>query len=263
MNSTTFEVGTDLTRGPAIPKRWLWRAYLTEAQYESVRMFRTPAFAFPFLLLPAALYLFFGALMGVAKDPKTAIQVFTGFAVFGVMGPGMFGFGMVLAVERERGLLTLKRALPMPAAANLIAKMLMAMLFSVIVMATMIAAAVSLGHLPLTVGRGLAVTVILTLGSLPFSAIGLFIGARATSRTAAAFVNLIYLPMIYLSSILIPLPKSIHAISLASPAFYLNQLALRAIGAPSYGATVVDIAILAGLTVLLTALAIRRLARVG
>jgi ABC-2 type transport system permease protein len=117
--------------------------------------------------------------------------------------------------------------------------------------------------LPASVGRGFAITVILTLGSLPFSAIGLFIGARATSRTAPAFVNLLYLPMIYLSSILVPLPKSIEVISLMSPAFYLNQLALRALGTASYGATITDTAILAGLTLLLVVLAVRRLARVG
>jgi ABC-2 type transport system permease protein len=263
MNSTTLEVGTDLIRGPAKPRRRLWRAYLTEARYESVRMLRAPGFAFPFLLLPVALYLFFGVVMGATKDPKIGLQVFTGFAVFGVMGPGMFGFGMVLAVERERGLLTLKRALPMPAAANLTAKMFMAMLFSVIIMVTLIAAALSIGHLTLGVGRGFAITTILTLGSLPFSAIGLFIGARATSRTAPAFVNLIYLPMIYLSSILIPLPKSIQAISLMSPAFYLNQLVLRALGAPTYGALITDVGVLAGVTLLLSAFAVRRLARVG
>src|SRR5260370_40551149 len=109
-------------------------------------MLRAPAFAIPFLLLPIGLYLLFAVvLFGPINDTKAAIHVFTGFDVFGVIGPGLFGFGMVVAIDREHGLLRLKRALPMPPAAYLLAKMLMAMLFSGIVTATMILGALSLG----------------------------------------------------------------------------------------------------------------------
>ena len=51
----------------------LWRAYLTEAKYESVRMLRAPAFAIPFLGLPVALYLLFAVLLfgdAFRSDPK-------------------------------------------------------------------------------------------------------------------------------------------------------------------------------------------------
>ena len=43
------------------------------------------------------------------------------YTVFGVMGPGLFGFGVGLAMDRERGLLTLKRVQPVPALAPLLA----------------------------------------------------------------------------------------------------------------------------------------------
>src|SRR5947209_10279304 len=106
-------------------------AYLTEAKYECLRSLRTPGFAAPFLVLPVALYLFFGVVLyGSSKEPNTALYIFIAFAVFGVMGPGMFGFGIFIATEREQGLITLKRALPAPPAANLLAKMIMAMLFA-------------------------------------------------------------------------------------------------------------------------------------
>ena len=65
-------------------------AYLMEAKYESLRMLRSPSFAGPFLLLPAGLYLLFGALLfgtDFAKDPKAAMFIFMGFSVLGVMGP--------------------------------------------------------------------------------------------------------------------------------------------------------------------------------
>ena len=37
---------------------------------------------------------------------------FRSHGVFGAMGPGLFGFGVSLAIEREQGLLRLKQALP-------------------------------------------------------------------------------------------------------------------------------------------------------
>jgi ABC-2 type transport system permease protein len=76
-------------------------------------------------------------------------------------------------------------------------------------------------------------------------------------------VNLLYLPMIYLSGILIPLPNSLGWIERLSPAFHLNQLALSAIAAPSQGGPLDHLAVLAGVTSVSTMLAIRRLARVG
>ena len=108
----------------AIPASRIFRAYAMEAKYETLRMLRAPAFAGPFLLLPVVLYLLFAVLLfgaEIGKDPRGALLTFMGFSVLGVMGPGLFGFGISVAMEREQGLLKLKRALPMPAAASLVA----------------------------------------------------------------------------------------------------------------------------------------------
>jgi ABC-2 type transport system permease protein len=244
----------------------LLRAYLTEAKFESLRMFRVLGFSLPFLILPAALYLLFGVVLfgdAVRNDPAAGKFLFTAFAVFGVMGPGMFGFGATVATEREQGLLTLKRALPAPPGSYLLAKLLMTMLFALIIMATMLPAALVLGHLPLTFAQCMSVTVINMLGSLPFCAIGLFIGTRASGKAAVAFVNLIYVPMMHISGLFYPLPKFLRTISPVWPTYHLQQLVFAALGAPFYGRTAVHVAVLAGVTLLLTALSIRRLARVG
>jgi ABC-2 type transport system permease protein len=245
--------------------RRLLHAYLTEAKYECLRLLRSPAFAGPFLGLPVLLYLLFGVLLfgdALGKDPKAALFLFMGFATFGVMGPGMFGFGITIATERERGLFALKRALPMPPAAALLAKLAMSILFVAIIMVTMVAAE-PLGHLKLTAAQLAGMSAVNILGAAPFGAIGLFIGTWASAKAAPALVNLLYLPMIYLSGFLIPMPKSLEWIERLSPAFHLHQLALRAIGAPNVGLPLAHVAVLAAVTVVLTALAVRRLARVG
>jgi ABC-2 type transport system permease protein len=244
----------------------LVRAYLSEARFESLRMFRVLGFSLPFLFLPVALYLLFGVVLfgdAVRNDPATGKFLFAAFAVFGVMGPGMFGFGATIATEREQGLLTLKRALPAPAGSYLLAKLLMTMLFAFIVMATMIPAALLLGHLPLTFVQCASVTAINILGSLPFCAIGLFIGTRASGKAAIAFVNLIYVPMMHVSGLFYPLPKFLRALSPVWPTYHLQQLVFAALGMPAYGKSTIHVAVLAGVTLLLTALSIRRLARVG
>jgi ABC-2 type transport system permease protein len=212
------------------------------------------------------LYLLFGVVLfgeAVRNDLAAGKFLFAAFAVFGVMGPGMFGFGATVATEREQGLLTLKRALPAPPGSYLLAKLLMTMLFAFIVMATMIPSAMLLGHLPLTFGQCASVTAINIFGSLPFCAVGLFIGTRASGKASMAFVNLIYVPMMHISGLFYPLPKFLRSISPVWPSYHLQQLVFAGLGAPFYGRTATHVAVLAGVTLVLTALSIRRLARVG
>lgn len=244
----------------------LLRAYLIEAKYECLRMLRTPAFAIPFLGLPALLYLLFAVVLfgdSLRMDVRAGWFVFTGFDVMGVMGPGLFGFGMVVAMEREQGLFTLKRALPMPAGASLLAKLLMAMLFGSLVTITMIVAAITLGHLPITAAQGLTIAKANILGALPFCAMGLLIGTLTTAKSGPAFTNLIYIAMIYLSGIMFPLPSSMKTSAQIWPAYHLQQLTFIELGATDMGGPLVHVAVLAGITVVCAGLAIRRLARVG
>lgn len=251
--------------GPAMTLARIGGAYLAEAKYESLRMLRAPAFSGPFLVIPVALYSFFVSLTAGTGDANanTPAYLFTGFSVFAVMGPALFGFGMSVALEREQGLLRLKRALPMPPMAYLAAKMLMAMFFGLLTSLMLIAAAVLLSPLALEPWRFAAIAAINVIGTLPFCAIGLFIGARVSGRAAPAFVNLVYLPLIYLSGLFLPLPAGIRFVALFSPAFHLNQLALDVAGVGAILSTAMHIAALAGVTVLFAGLTVRRLSRMG
>lgn len=240
-------------------------AYLTEAKYESLRMLRSPSFGAIFLSLPVLIYLLFAVVIfghALRSDAVATVAVFTGFSVFGVMGPAMFGFGVTIAIEREQGLLRFKRALPAPAGAYLVAKMLMAMLFAAIIMITMCAAAVFFAHVPLPLPRLIGIGTVNVIGVLPFCAIGLFIGAIVKGAAAPGFTNLVYLPMMYLSGLFFPLPKGLAAVAPIWPAYHLNQLALTAAGAPLAGATT-HLAILLGVTALFGWLALSRLRRVN
>lgn len=273
MNATTLSL--ELPARATMPGRRLFEAYRAEAKYECIRALRAPAFAIPFLLLPIALYVLFGILLAGSMshgDPNLAKIMFVNWSVFGVMGPGMFGFGSFVAQERDNGLLTLKRALPMPPAAYLLAKMLMTMMFAAIIMVTLIVPALTLGHVRLGLGQILVISLLDILGSLPFCAVGLFIGTRASGKSAPAFVNLAYLPMMHLGGLFYPLPRSVQLLEFLSPAFYLDKLGLRVAGAPSldqlpshaagpssHGSPFLYAGMLAAVTLLFGALAVRRL----
>jgi len=242
-------------------------AYVAEARFETRRHLRAPAFAMPFLVIPVALYVFFTSLGGdPSQAPKPELQMpirmFTGFSIMGVMGPALFAFGMAVAVDRDFGLLRLKRALPMPPMAYMLGKMVMAALFSGLVMLSMTTAAVVKG-LNLSAAQFLAVAAIGVVGTLPFAAIGLFIGAKVSGRTAPAWVNLAYIPMTYLSGLFFPVPEAIRALALVSPAFHLNQLALQAAGVAAIMPATMHVAALLGVTVLFSGLAAWRVARMG
>src|ERR1022692_3043990 len=114
-----------------------------------------------------------------------------------------------------------------------------------------------------TAARTVSLAAINIGGALPFSAIGLFIGVLVSGSAAPGFVNLIYLPMMWLSGLFIPLPKSLQSAAPVGTAYHLRQLSLGALGQPAAGSALMHTAVLAGLTLVLSAVAVRRLARVG
>ena len=249
-----------------MPSGRLVHAYYTEAKYEFLKMLRTPAFAAPVLVLPVVMYLLFGLIMAadaIAKNPNIGVYLFCGFSVFAVTGPGLLGVGISLANEREAGLLKLKRALPAPPGAYILAKMLVAMVFAAITTSSLVVTALLLGKLPVSLPQAAALTGVMVLGTLPMCAIGLFIGTYASGGSAPAFGNLVFLPMMWLSGLFIPLPAFMQKYVVIWPAFHLDQLATAVVGLKEFRFMPASVcaAVLLGVTVLFGAFALHRLAR--
>jgi ABC-2 type transport system permease protein len=238
-------------------------AYVLESKYEFLRVLRTPAFAVPTLLFPPMFYLLFGLLLNRGSD-SAAHYLFATYSVFGVMAPGLFGFGVGVAIERERGWLALKRVAPMPPGAYLLSKMAMAMMFAGIIYLVLAGMASAFGGVRLQFGQWLLLGSISILGVLPFCALGLLVGSRVSASAAPAIINFIYLPMSFLSGLWLPLsllPGFISQIAPLWPAYHLAQLALGVIGSPTVGSAAGHVAALAGFTIACFAIARRWLAR--
>lgn len=265
----TMSTADALDRSP-LPLRRTLRAYAMEARFDTLAALRTPAFAIPFIALPLLIYLLFGVLInGNAGShsefgPGIANYLFSGFAVLAAVMPGIFS-GVILAQEREGNLLKLKRAQPVPPGATIIAKLLMAMAIAAVAVTLVVVAALAAGLLTLSLGQVAVIWAVLIVGSIPFCAIGLLIGALSSAAAAPAWGNLLFLPMMWLSGLFIPLPDFLKSWVVIWPTFHLNQLALGLAGVEQFSFIPPAFAagVLLGVTVLCGGLAIRRLAHHG
>ncbi len=256
---------TTLTFTLAPPRVSTPRIYALEIRNEFVRMLRAPSFVMPTLIFPSMFYLLFAVLFGNrAGDFHAGVYLLATYGVFGVMSPGLFGFGVSVALDRERGWMTYKRALPMPPGAYLVAKLVMAMLFAAMIFAMLAILASTLGGVRLPVSAWLTLLVVDVFGVLPFCAMGLYIGSLVSGAGAPAVANLVYLPMSFLSGLWMPLsvlPPFIAKIAPLWPAYHLGRLALSAVGETTGDPAAPHVAALAAVTLVFFALARRRLAR--
>lgn len=238
-----------------------WRSYLLEIKCEFLRMLREPAFGIPVIAFPALFYLLFGVALNKGSGGAATYLLAT-YSVFGVIGAAMFGFGVTIAMDREKGYLRLKRALPAPPGAVLLAKMVMAMLFAVMIQLILGTLASTLGDVSLAPSQWMLLFVVNVLGVLPFAAIGLFVGTLVSGSAAPALLNVLYLPMAFLSGLWLPLsmlPAIFGKIAPVWPAYHLSQLALKVVGYDEGGAVWLHLLVLAVVTLAFFILAQRRL----
>jgi ABC-2 type transport system permease protein len=249
----------------SMPPGRVFAAYVQEARAECLRYLRNPGFLLPTLLFPSVFYLMFGIFLGRSNGPDAPRYLLASYATFGVMAPGLFGFGVSLALERDNGLLTLKRAMPMPPGAYLLGKMLMAMLVAAAIAVLLMAMALFIAHVRLGTGQLLSLFLTELFGVLPFCALGLLVGSLVKGQGAPGLINMIYLPMAFLSGLWFPLsimPGFLQAIAPVWPSYHLDRLALVAVGL-SDEARWPHVLVLGGLTVVFLWIAARRLRRYG
>ena len=211
------------------------RTHLLEIKYEFLKSFRMPQYAVPTLLFPIIFYIFFSVVLGRqhAGGVSAATYMLATYGAFGVIGASLFGFGVGVALERGQGWLQVKRTTPMPMSAYFAAKIALAMLFSMIIVLGLMLLGVTIGGVHLGIGRALALLGVLVSGAITFCALGLALGYYCGPNSAVPIVNLIYLPMSFLSGLWVPiwaLPRGLQRLAFFLPPFHFSQLALKVIG---------------------------------
>jgi ABC-2 type transport system permease protein len=222
---------------PAMTRPRLARAYVEEFRSEVFRHLRMPGFIVPTLLFPSMFYAIFYCLLRSGGDSSEGIYWLADYATFGAMAPGLYAFGISVAHERENGFLTFKRALPVPEFAYPGAKLALSVLVATISVAVVLLLAWATGN-PLPNAAGATRLVLIeALGSIPFCALGLLIGSLVRGQSAVGVVNILYMPLAFLSGLLVPLsvlPHAMHGVAAALPGTHLFALALAgATGTPT------------------------------
>ena len=209
--------------------------YAKETKYEFLRLLRATSFSVATIGFPISFYLLFGIVVANShpEEAYRAKYLLATYSVFGLVGSSLFGLCSTIANERAQGWLELKQASPMPPAAYLLAKLFTAMAFGLIIFGLLLLCGVTLGHVSFTAAQIAKLTATVLLGVFPFASLGILLACVIPPNAAIGFVNLIYLPMSFLSGLWIPLealPHWLQTIAPVWPTWHLGQLAIHDIG---------------------------------
>ncbi len=222
----------------AVNENGLLKPYFKETKYEFLRLLRAKSFSLATIGFPISFYLLFGVLASGSDVSNRSAYLLATYSVFGLVGSSLFGLCSTIANERAQGWLELKQASPMPPPAYLLAKLATAIAFGVIIFGLLMLCGTTMGHVNFTEAEVARLLLTVVLGVFPFAAMGILLSQVVPPGAAVGFVNLIYLPMSFLSGLWFPLtglPKWIHKIAVIWPTWHLGQLALHDIGVPLDG----------------------------
>lgn len=211
-----------------------WRGLITEIRIECQRDLRMPDVLVPTLAIPAFFYAVFALMFDFSSEAVDGgAYLLATLGALGVIAPAMMGCGTALASERRQGWLQLRQALPLPASGWLAAKLSSSVLLALLALAPLILlAAIFAGvRLPGTAWAGLIAT--LVVGVVPFCILGLAIGRYTSERGAGAIGNLLFLPLVFFSGLMIPVgmfPEAVQQLAPWLPAWHLGELALQQVG---------------------------------
>ncbi|GGF60340.1 ABC transporter permease [Alteromonas lipolytica] len=244
-----------------------WTILQLETKTELVKTFRTPAFVIPALLFPVMFYVFFGLLFNaIGGHPGNAAKyMMATYAVFGGIGPALFSFGADVASDKDKGILSLKLVSPMPVSSYFAARIFTAMLFALIIIMSLFTLGAVFGEVTMTHQQWFLTLVTVLSGTLPFCAMGLFIGLSVSAKAAPAIVNIVYLPMAFLSGLWVPIhlfPASLEMLANVFPAYHLAQLTLAIQGNDSGAPWYLHVAALVAYTLIFLGLSVKQFKRV-
>jgi ABC-2 type transport system permease protein len=234
--------------------------YVAEAKYELRKQTRIPAFMIPTIGFPIMFYVLFGLLMqhGTKDAAGVTTYLLATYGAFGVISIALFALGVGVAVERGQGWLAVKKASPMPVPAYFTAKYLTTLAIGALLMLLMCMIGAVFGHVRMSAMHWTLLILSETLGAVPFCAMGLAIGYLAGPNSAAPVVNILYLPMAFMSGLFIPaemLPRFLQSFAVVLPPYHLARLALEAVGIEPASHAPGHIAALIGFGALFTVIA--------
>lgn len=226
-----------------------------ELRNELLKLLRMPGFVLPALGFPVMFYVLFGFTLPTPKASgmTMARYLLATYGAFGVLGVALFSLGAGMAIERGKGWTTARRAMAASTVLHLVARIAVAALFGAVVALALMVLGGTFGGVRMPTASWAALLAILTACAVPFGALGLAVGQFLSADSAPGAINLVYLPMSFLSGLWIPvevLPKALQGLAEWLPPYHAAQLALRVLGGSREASPWSSVVYLAVLTVL-------------
>ena len=186
---------------------------------------RNRAVLFFNLIVPLVFVFMLGQMMD-AKQGNVILMVVTMVTVIGIIGNGLWGAGMRAVQEREENILRRYKVTPITPVPLIGASLVTGMLIYLPTVIVVLTLANRIYGMPVPHNLG-ALFIFICIGTLAFRAIGSIVAAVVnTSQEATVLVQLIYMPMLFLSGATIPLsimPNWVQIITQFIPATYLTS----------------------------------------
>jgi ABC-2 type transport system permease protein len=235
------------------------KIYVKETKYEFLKLLRAKSFSLAVIGFPVMFYLIFGIANRHSQEGSVNIakHMLGGYACFGMVGAALFGIGVGLASERAAGWLELKRSSPMPPMAYLFAKCVTSAAFGLIIVSILVILGVSMGGVQLSAAELIRMLGMTIVGAVTFASMGLLLAQVVPANAASGIINLIYLPMSFMSGLWMPiqlLPHWLQRIAPALPSYHLSQLMLSIFGYQDQASLTSHWTGLAGFTMLMLGL---------
>lgn len=254
----------------ALPGKGAGRMLWTQVRCEVLRYQRVPEYFISVAVLPIMLFVMFGLPHAAEQLPDgTAVTalLFVSFSCYAVVSQALFSFGAELVAERQKGWLRRLRATPMPMWVYFTGKLALNLVFAITILAGMALVAGLAGQASFDLVRLAAAVGILLAGTVAFAPMGAAIAYWVRPRAATTIVNLVFLPLCFVSGYLFPvatLPQVLQDMAPFLPTYHFGRLAWAAMapsqadraafGLPETGNLTLSAVIVIGWFVLCTAL---------
>src|SRR6266704_2702517 len=178
------------------------------------------------LVVPVLLLIFFASLNIIPATTGKAVDfLLPGILALAVMATGMVSLGIATAYERYYGVLKRLGSSPLPRSGLIIAKVISVLALELIQVFVLISVAVIL-YSWRPVGSPLLTLLVMAIGTVTFSALGLAMAGVLRAEVTLAAANGLYLLFLLLGGGILPLshlPPALAAIAQILPAAALTQ----------------------------------------
>src|SRR6266480_3883934 len=204
----------------------LGRQVMAQAKVELLLTLRRGESVLITLIVPVLLLVFFASLNIIPATTGKAVDfLLPGILALAIMATGMVSLGIATAYERYYGVLKRLGSSPLPRSGLIIAKVISVLVLEVIQVFVLISVAVILyGWRP--AGSPLLTLLVLAIGTVTFSALGLAMAGALRAEVTLAAANGLYLLFLLLGGGILPLshlPPTLAAIAEILPAAALTQ----------------------------------------